>query len=52
MNKTQITISLYFLTLAGVVIMFWSQTIGFAIWSFGLGTLQGLMISEVEKKHD
>jgi len=40
------------LAIVGVIVMFWFDTIGFAIWSFGLGLSHGWAVSEFGDKHE
>lgn len=40
------------LAIVGVIVMFWSSTVGFVIWSFGLGLSHGLAVSEFGDKHE
>lgn len=35
----------------GVIVMLWNDTVGFAIWTFGLGLIHGWIGSEVGEKN-
>ena len=39
-------------TILGGIVMLWNDTIGFAIWTFGLGLTQGWAASEFGDKNE
>lgn len=40
------------IAILGVIVMLWHDTIGFAIWTFGLGLTQGWIGREIGEKHE